>query len=74
MGNNHGFGISVKLNSTDFQKDGFMNKEAFKVTFILIKEELNILDLSSGNYNGLCFVTNKVTIKHKSTPKNTETV
>ena len=44
------FGLSVKLNSSDFQKGGFTHAEAIEVACLLGHEGVDLLELSGGNY------------------------
>jgi 2,4-dienoyl-CoA reductase-like NADH-dependent reductase (Old Yellow Enzyme family) len=45
------FGLSVKLNTSDFQKGGFSNEEAVEVALLLGRSgEVDLLELSGGNY------------------------
>ena len=45
-----GFGVSVKLNSTDFQKGGFSKAESMAVIGILNDLGLDFVEISGGNY------------------------
>lgn len=44
------FPISVKLNSTDFQKDGFTPEECLRVVRLLNETDIDLLEISGGNY------------------------
>ncbi|MEM7638361.1 MAG: NADH:flavin oxidoreductase/NADH oxidase family protein [Pseudomonadota bacterium] len=45
-----GFGVSVKLNSTDFQKGGFSKADSMAVIGILNELGLDFVEISGGNY------------------------
>ncbi|MEL6825221.1 MAG: NADH:flavin oxidoreductase, partial [Pseudomonadota bacterium] len=45
-----GFGVSVKLNSTDFQKGGFSKADSMAVIDILNELGLDFVEISGGNY------------------------
>lgn len=45
-----GLAVSVKLNSSDFQKGGFTHEECLQVARWLEAEGLDLLELSGGNY------------------------
>lgn len=49
------FPLSVKLNSSDFQKGGFSNEDSVQVAQWLEKESLDLLELSGGTYEQLSF-------------------
>lgn len=49
------FPISVKLNSSDFQKGGFSNDESIQVAKWLEEASLDLLELSGGTYEQLSF-------------------
>ncbi len=44
------FPVSVKLNSADFQKGGFTEEESMQVVHWLNTEEIDLLEISGGNY------------------------
>lgn len=44
------FSVSVKLNSSDFQKGGFTHEECLEVIDLLNVEGLDFLEVSGGNY------------------------
>ncbi len=44
------FPVSVKLNSADFQKGGFTEEESMHVVHWLNAEEVDLLEISGGNY------------------------
>ena len=46
------FPISVKLNSSDFQKGGFSHEESIEVSKILNETSLDLLEISGGTYEG----------------------
>lgn len=50
------FPISVKLNSTDFQKGGFSNDECVQVVEWLGEAGIDLLEISDGNYEQPIFV------------------
>lgn len=45
-----GFSVSVKLNSTDFQKGGFSHEDCLRVIDMLNEEGLDFVEISGGNY------------------------
>ena len=45
-----GFSVSVKLNSTDFQKGGFSKAESMAVVRMLNDLDLDFVEISGGNY------------------------
>lgn len=45
-----GFGVSVKLNSTDFQKGGFSKADSMAVIGMLNELGLDFVEISGGNY------------------------
>ncbi|MEM8617624.1 MAG: NADH:flavin oxidoreductase/NADH oxidase family protein [Pseudomonadota bacterium] len=45
-----GFGVSVKLNSTDFQKGGFSKADSMAVIGMLNETGLDFVEISGGNY------------------------
>ena len=45
-----GFGVSVKLNSTDFQKGGFTKADSMAVIAMLNELDLDFVEISGGNY------------------------
>ncbi|MEL7547224.1 MAG: NADH:flavin oxidoreductase/NADH oxidase family protein [Pseudomonadota bacterium] len=45
-----GFGVSIKLNSTDFQKGGFTKAESMAVIGMLNGLDLDFVEISGGNY------------------------
>lgn len=45
-----GFGVSVKLNSTDFQKGGFTKADSMAVIGMLNALDLDFVEISGGNY------------------------
>lgn len=45
-----GFGVSVKLNSTDFQKGGFSKADSMAVIGMLNALDLDFVEISGGNY------------------------
>ncbi|MEM9053962.1 MAG: NADH:flavin oxidoreductase/NADH oxidase family protein [Pseudomonadota bacterium] len=45
-----GFGVSVKLNSTDFQKGGFSKADSIAVIEMLNGSGLDFVEISGGNY------------------------
>ena len=44
------FPVSVKLNSADFQRGGFVHEDAIKVATWLNNEKLDLLEISGGTY------------------------
>lgn len=53
------FPISVKLNSTDFQRGGFEEKDALYVIKELEKRGVDLLEISGGTYEEVTFFTKK---------------
>ena len=47
------FPVSVKLNSSDFQKGGFSNEDCLQVVEWLIEAGVDLLEVSGGNYESL---------------------
>lgn len=45
-----GFAVSVKLNSSDFQRGGFSHEESIEVARLLDIEGVDLLEISGGNY------------------------
>ena len=48
VGNN--YPISIKLNSSDFQKGGFTHEESIEVAKLLNSTSLDLLEISGGTY------------------------
>ena len=46
------FPISVKLNSSDFQKGGFSHEDSVEVSKLLNETSLDLLEISGGTYEG----------------------
>ena len=44
------FAVSVKLNSSDFQRGGFTHEESVEVARLLDAEGIDLLEISGGNY------------------------
>ena len=49
------FPISVKLNSSDFQKGGFTQEESLTVIGMLDQEGIDLLEISGGTYENVVF-------------------
>jgi 2,4-dienoyl-CoA reductase-like NADH-dependent reductase (Old Yellow Enzyme family) len=49
------FPISVKLNSSDFQKGGFSEEESLEVVRMLDHEKIDLLEISGGTYEKVAF-------------------
>ncbi len=49
------FPISVKLNSSDFQRGGFSEEESLSVVNVLANEGVDLLEISGGTYEKLAF-------------------
>jgi len=47
--------ISVKLNSSDFQKGGFTEEESLEVVKMLDREKIDLLEISGGTYEKVVF-------------------
>ena len=45
-----GFAVSVKLNSSDFQRGGFSHEESIEVARLLDAAGIDLLEISGGNY------------------------
>ncbi len=65
------FPISVKLNSSDFQKGGFTENESLEVVKMLEKEKIDLLEISGGTYEKLVFFLMNAD-KQKLSTKNRE--
>ncbi len=50
-----GFPISVKLNSSDFQKGGFTEEESLEVVKMLNDSTIDLLEISGGTYEKVAF-------------------
>ena len=50
------FPVGIKLNSSDFQKDGYTDDDALQVIEWLNDEGVDLLELSGGNYESRAFV------------------
>jgi len=50
-----GFPISVKLNSSDFQRGGFTEEESLEVIKMLDNEKIDLLEMSGGTYEKVAF-------------------
>ena len=50
-----GFPISVKLNSSDFQKGGLTEEESLEVVKALDNEKVDLLEISGGTYEKVAF-------------------
>ncbi|HEC00572.1 MAG TPA: NADH:flavin oxidoreductase/NADH oxidase family protein [Sphingomonadales bacterium] len=48
--------VSVKLNSSDFQKGGFSNQDCIQVAQWLLEEGIDLLEISGGNYESPAMV------------------
>jgi len=49
------FPVSVKLNSSDFQKGGFTEEESLEVVKMLDNEKIDLLEISGGTYEKVAF-------------------
>jgi len=49
------FPISVKLNSSDFQRGGFTEEESLEVVNMLGQEKIDLLEISGGTYEWVVF-------------------
>ena len=49
------FPISVKLNSSDFQRGGFTEEESLEVVKMLDNEKIDLLEISGGTYEKVAF-------------------
>ncbi|GAA4825233.1 NADH:flavin oxidoreductase/NADH oxidase family protein [Algivirga pacifica] len=49
------FGISVKINSADFQRGGFTEEESLQVIQMLNQEGVDLLEVSGGTYERVAF-------------------
>ena len=49
------FPISVKLNSSDFQRGGFTEEESLEVVKMLDREKIDLLEISGGTYERVAF-------------------
>ena len=50
-----GFPVSVKLNSSDFQRGGFTEEESLEVVRMLDQEKIDLLEISGGTYEKVMF-------------------
>ncbi|WP_299260436.1 NADH:flavin oxidoreductase/NADH oxidase family protein [uncultured Aquimarina sp.] len=67
------FPISVKLNSTDFQRGGFTENESLEVVKMLDREKIDLLEISGGTYEKLAFfIMNKEDSELKKSTKQRE--
>ena len=58
------FPVSVKLNSSDFQKGGMTEEESQEVVKMLDKEKIDLLEISGGTYEKVAFfLMNEVDVK-----------
>jgi 2,4-dienoyl-CoA reductase-like NADH-dependent reductase (Old Yellow Enzyme family) len=53
------FPVSVKLNSSDFQKGGFTEDESLELIQMLEKEKIDLLEISGGTYEKVAFFEGK---------------
>jgi 2,4-dienoyl-CoA reductase-like NADH-dependent reductase (Old Yellow Enzyme family) len=51
-----GFTLGIKINSVEFQQDGFTTKEAKELCQLLEQNEFDFVELSGGTYQSLQFV------------------
>jgi len=67
------FPISVKLNSSDFQKGGFTEEESQEVVKMLDKERIDLLEISGGTYEKVAFfLMNEDHVEVKASTKKRE--
>ncbi|MBT3933198.1 MAG: NADH:flavin oxidoreductase/NADH oxidase family protein [Bacteroidetes bacterium] len=50
------FPISVKLNSSDFQRGGFIEEDSLEVIRMLDREKIDLLEISGGTYEKVVFL------------------
>ncbi len=60
------FAVTVKLNSADFQRGGFTEKESLQVISMLEKLQVDLVEVSGGNYETPSF------FNHKKISKSTQ--
>ncbi|MBT3634766.1 MAG: NADH:flavin oxidoreductase/NADH oxidase family protein [Candidatus Marinimicrobia bacterium] len=51
-----GFPISIKLNSSDFQRGGFTEEDSLEVVRMLDREKIDLLEISGGTYEKVVFL------------------
>lgn len=66
------FAISVKLNSADFQEGGFTTEEAIKVSELLENEDIDLLEISGGNYESGIYKETVIDAKKDKKQKSTQ--
>lgn len=67
------FPISVKLNSSDFQRGGFTEEESLEVIKMLDNEKIDLLEISGGTYEKVAFfLMNEDPIEEKTSTKKRE--
>lgn len=63
------FPISVKLNSSDFQKGGFSEEDSLQVVRLLEQGGIDLLEISGGTYENVVFLVEKEDIRRESTKR-----
>ena len=63
------FPISVKINSSDFQKGGFSAEDSIEVAKILSSEKIDLLEISGGTYEHVSFLDAGEDLGINSKPK-----
>ncbi len=67
------FPVSVKLNSSDFQRGGFTEDESLEVVKMLDSEQIDLLEISGGTYENVAFfLMNEDSVHVKESTKKRE--
>lgn len=61
------FPISVKLNSSDFQKGGFSEEDSLQVISLLEQAGIDLLEISGGTYENVVFLVEEEDTRKEST-------
>jgi 2,4-dienoyl-CoA reductase-like NADH-dependent reductase (Old Yellow Enzyme family) len=68
-----GFPISVKLNSSDFQRGGLTEEESLEVVKLLEDEKIDLLEISGGTYENVAFfLKNEEEVQMKESTRQRE--
>ncbi|GAB2495356.1 NADH:flavin oxidoreductase/NADH oxidase family protein [Algoriphagus taiwanensis] len=63
------FPVSVKLNSSDFQKGGFSEEDSLQVVRLLEQEGIDLLEISGGTYENVVFLVEEEDTRRESTKR-----
>lgn len=66
------FPISVKLNSSDFQKGGFSQEDCIQVVKMIGEEGIDLLEISGGTYEQLAFMNPESSLEVRDSSKKRE--